>query len=90
VRRRNQLQLGDECFDIAFKFGEFVYLRTADAPQRGQVTGYDVQPGLLMYSVCWGPDANEKRHYEFELSTSAFVMDTEDNDGDECEEETEA
>ena len=86
--RKNRIHIGEECFDIAFKFGDFVYLRTNDTPQRGQVTGYDVQPGLLMYAVCWGPDCIEKHHYEFELSSSPFVQDTEDNESDEPEEET--
>jgi hypothetical protein len=85
--RKHQLHLGDDYREIAFKIGEFVYMRTADEPQRGQVVGYVVIPGALWYSVCWGPDGTEKRHYEFELSTSAFVMETEDNESEPESEE---
>jgi len=76
--RKVRIHLGDLVFDVDFKLGEFVYLRTRDDTTRGQVTGYDVQPGILMYSVCWAPDCTERRHYGFELSTSPFVQDTEE------------
>lgn len=85
--RKNRIHLGDLYFDVAHRLGDFVYLRVRDDPVRGQVTGYDVAPGLLIYCVSWGPDATERRHYDFELSTSAFVGETDDNESDPDEQE---
>jgi hypothetical protein len=57
-----------------FDFGDVVYLRMAGERRPGMVTGYLVNPMLvLMYRVAWG-DATETMHYEIEL-TGEYVPD---------------
>lgn len=86
MSRKHQLHLGDTYYDIAHKIGDFVYLRARDEPIRGQVTGYHVRTVSVLYAITWGT-GSESSHYDFELSTSAFVGETTDSESEEtCEE----
>ena len=88
MSRKHRIHLGDQVYDCTHKLGAFIYLRVRDESIRGQVTGYRLSPGLLAYVVTW--PHGDSSHYDFELSTSPFVMDTEDNDSEEGAEDGQA
>jgi hypothetical protein len=70
--RVNRIHLGDVVYDVDYRVADIVYLVTNDRANRGQVIGYSVMPGCVMYNVCWGPDATMKSHYDFELSPHPY------------------
>lgn len=67
---RHRIHLGDDVRELAFGFGDVVYLRCRDEPLRGMVTGLHVRQDQIAYAVSWGT-GQETSHYEMEL-TSEF------------------
>ena len=53
-------------------FGDIVFLRVREERVRGMVTGVNIRPNGITYSVDW--PSGYASHYEFEL-TSEFIPD---------------
>ena len=54
-----------------FWFGDIVYLKVCDEPDRGMVCGVNLRPGnMVTFAIQWGSAIGE--HYGFEL-TREFV-----------------
>lgn len=63
--------------DIAFTFGDIVFLKTRAERVAGMVTRISVARHSITYCVSWG-NGNETWHYEYEL-TSEFLPSFEGN-----------
>ena len=54
---------------LQFSIGQSVYLVADAAKRQGYIRGVTFRSGGYTYLVCWGYNASETYHYEFELTT---------------------
>lgn len=54
--------------DVAYSFGDVVFLRLRSDRVSGMVTRLNVTNNGVTYGVTWGVDARESWHFDYELT----------------------
>jgi hypothetical protein len=60
---------------LKFGFGDKVYPVCGNQIP-GLVTAIELYPGGILYNVTWGGAGDQKRHYDFELSSDQSVLES--------------
>jgi hypothetical protein len=55
--------------DVAFTFGDVVFLKTCDERKAGMVTRLSVTRNETTYGVSWGASGADTWHFDYELTT---------------------